>query len=174
MPTLRGIHRPLALMALAAALALAPQPARGVIIQTLSGTGNTTAPHDDPGWNNVSFRGNGTAVYVGNGWVLTANHVTGGNMTFGGQTYAEVPGTAFSLTNNAAAGKTANTDLKMFPIDGIPAGLPTLAIASTTPTAGTAMTMIGGGVGGGGQAAAPWVYRSAGCCDWPARIVGKN
>jgi hypothetical protein len=33
----------------------------------------------------------------------------------------------------------------MFQINGIPAGLPTLAIASTTPAAGTAMTMIGGG-----------------------------
>ena len=145
MTTHRGIYRPLALIALAAVFALTAQPARAVIIQTLSGTGNTSAPADDPGWNNVSFRGNGTAVYLGNGWVLTANHTTGGSMTFNGQTYNEVPGTAFSLTNNGAAGKTANTDLKMFQIDGIPAGLPTLPIAATTPTVGSAVTMIGAG-----------------------------
>jgi len=145
MTTPRGIRRPLALIALAAVCTLAAQPAGAVIIQTLSGTDNTSAPADDPGWNNVSFRGNGTAVYLGNGWVLTANHTTGGSMTFGGQTYTEVPGTAFLLTNNGVAGKTATTDLKMFQIDGIPAGLPTLSIAATTPTAGTAVTMIGAG-----------------------------
>ena len=42
-------------------LTLAAAPARAVIIQTASGTGNTTAPADDPGWNNVSIRGNGTS-----------------------------------------------------------------------------------------------------------------
>ena len=145
MPTAHMLARRLFVAALAGLFALRAAPARGVIIQTVSGTGNTTAPGDDPGWNNVSIRGNGTAVYLGNGWVLTANHTTGGNMTFNGQTFSEVPGTAFSLTNNGAVGKTANTDLKMFQINGIPTGVATLPIAATTPTVGTAVTMIGGG-----------------------------
>jgi hypothetical protein len=146
-------------------LALGATPARAVIIQTVSGTGNTTAPGDDPGWNNVSIRGNGTAVYLGNGWVLTANHTTGGSMTFNGQTFSEVPGTAFSLTNNGAVGKTTDTDLKMFQIDGIPTGVATLPIAATTPTAGTAVTMIGGGLDRGAftqwsvnQSTNPWTW----------------
>ena len=66
---------------LAGLFALRTAPAWAVIIQTASGTGNTTAPADDPGWNNVSIRGNG--------WVLTASHTTGGDMTFNGQTVSE-------------------------------------------------------------------------------------
>jgi hypothetical protein len=84
---------------------------------------------------------------------------------FGGQTYTEVPGTAFLLTNNGVAGKTATTDLKMFQIDGIPAGLPTLSIAATTPTAGTAVTMIGAGLDWGAftrwsvnTSTSPWTW----------------
>jgi hypothetical protein len=145
MPTAHTLARRFSAASLAVLLALGAAPARAVIIQTASGTGNTTAPGDDPGWNNVSIRGNGTAVYLGNGWVLTANDTTGGSMTFNGQTFSEVPGTAFSLTNNGAVGKTANTDLKMFQINGIPTGVATLPIATTTPTVGTAVTMIGGG-----------------------------
>ena len=77
-----------------------------------------------------------TPVYLGNGWVLTANHTIGSDMTFNGQTVSEVPGTAFSLTNNGAVGKTATTDLKMFQINGIPTGVATLPIAVTTRTVG--------------------------------------
>jgi hypothetical protein len=135
----------LAVVVLAAMLTFAAAPAQAVIIQTTSGTNNTTAPADDPGWKNVSIRGNGTAVYLGDGWVLTANHVTGGNMTFNGQTFSEVPGTAFALTNNGVGGKTAYTDLKLLQINGIPTGVSPVSIAATTPATGTAVTMIGGG-----------------------------
>lgn len=159
------LTRRLFVASVAVLLALAAAPARGVIIQTASGTGNTTAPADDPGWNNVSIRGNGTAVYLGNGWVLTPNHTTAGDMTFNGQTFSEVPGTAFTLTNNGAAGKTATTDLTMFQINGIPTGVATLPIATTTPTVGTAVTMIGGGRDRGAftqwsvnQSTTPWTW----------------
>ena len=137
-------HRRLFVALFFATLAGATEPARAVIIQTVSGTDNTTAPADDPGWGNVSFRGNGTAVYLGNSWVLTANHTTDGTMTFNGQTYSEVPGSAFLLTNNGAAGKTATTDLKLLQINGDP-GLPTLPIANSTPANNTPVTMIGAG-----------------------------
>ena len=89
MPTAHTLARRFFAAALTGLLALGTTPARAVIIQTASGIGNTTAPADDPGWNNVSIRGNGTAVYLGNGWVLTANHTTGGDMTFNGQTFSE-------------------------------------------------------------------------------------
>lgn len=137
-------HRRLFLALFVATLAGVAEPAHAVIIQTVSGTDNTTAPADDPGWGNVSLRGNGTAVYLGNSWVLTANHTLGGTMTFNGQTYSEVPGSAVLLTNNGAAGKTATTDLKLLQINGDP-GLPTLPIANSTPATNTPVTMIGGG-----------------------------
>ena len=39
------------------------------------GTGNVTAPPDDPGWDHLGTKGGTTVVYVGNRWVLTAHHV---------------------------------------------------------------------------------------------------
>ena len=50
-------------------------PAAAVIIDSGDGTGNTGAPPDDPGWDNVGTRGGMTVVYVDNGWVVTAAHV---------------------------------------------------------------------------------------------------
>jgi hypothetical protein len=82
----------LARLAVAAVLLAAcqgpPRTARAVVIDTISGTGNTSAPADDPGWKNVGVRGIGTGVYLGNDWVLTAYHVGGGSIVLGGGTYA--------------------------------------------------------------------------------------
>ena len=71
---MRGGHRTAAgfscrsvgFMAWVTAVALVAGPARSaraVIIDTLTGTGNTTAPADDPGWANVGIRGIGTGIY---------------------------------------------------------------------------------------------------------------
>lgn len=54
------------------------------MISSGDGSGNTTAPVDDPGFGNVGARGNATAVYLGNQWVLTANHVGTGSVVLGG------------------------------------------------------------------------------------------
>ena len=41
-------------------------------------TGHTTAPADDPGWNRIGRCGStisgNSGIYMGSGWVLTANH----------------------------------------------------------------------------------------------------
>ena len=55
--------------------------ASAVIIDSSDGTGNTAAPSPDPGWSYVGTRGGLTAVYLGDGWVLTANHVGAGDVT---------------------------------------------------------------------------------------------
>lgn len=123
---------------------LLPVPARGVIIDTVTGSGNTTAPPDDPGWANVGTVNNGSAVYLGNRWVLTANHVGFGATTLSGTTYAMVPGSNVVLSNNGAPGRTANTDLLMYQLVTDP-GLPALAIAASTPPDAGAVTMIGAG-----------------------------
>ena len=51
-----------------------------MIIASGDGTGNTTAPADDPGFANVGNRGGLTGVYLGRRWVLTANHVGEGDI----------------------------------------------------------------------------------------------
>jgi len=123
---------------------LVPAAARGVIIDTETGAENTTAPADNPGWANVGTVANGSAVYLGNRWAITATHVWTGPTTFSGTTYQNVPGSEITLSNNGAPGRTAYTDLVLYQLATDP-GLPALTIASSTPTNGSAVTMIGAG-----------------------------
>lgn len=119
-------------------------PGGAVVIDRVGG-GNTTAPADDPGWNNVGAIWIGGGVYIGNGWVLTANHIgSGSGFTLGGTTYQMIPGTGHQLTNNGAAGKTALTDLYMFQVAS-PPSLPWVSIAATGPSVGDSVTLIGRG-----------------------------
>jgi hypothetical protein len=119
--------------------------ARAVVIDTLTGTGNTSAPVDDPGWANVGVLGVGTGIYLGNNWVLTAAHVGGGSIVLNGGTYAMLAGSGTTLTNNGAPGKSATTDLYMFQLASTPPGLPNITIASSTAVPSAAVTMIGSG-----------------------------
>ena len=53
-------------------------PARAVLIDSGDGTGNTTAPADDPGWSSVGRTANGlNGIHLGFGWIVTAAHVGG-------------------------------------------------------------------------------------------------
>jgi hypothetical protein len=112
-------------------LALITAPAGAVVIDTLTGSGNTAAPGDDPGWANVGLRGIGTGVYLGDGWVITAAHVGGGSIVLSGTSYAMLAGSGTTLTNNRVAGKSAATDLYMFRLASPPPGLPAVALAAT-------------------------------------------
>ena len=161
---------PRACSALCAALLMLPAPARGVIIDTFTGTGNTTAPVDNPGWANVGIVNNGSAVYLGNRWVITATHVWTGSTTFSGTTYQNVPGSEITLSNNSTPGQTAYTDLVLYQIATDP-GLPTLQIASSTPAVGAAVTMIGAGRDRG--AFTQWNVNTA-TNPWTWTVTGSN
>jgi hypothetical protein len=115
--------------------------ASAVIIDSGDGTGNVTAPAPDPGFENVGTRSGGalTVVYLGNGWVLTANHVGAGDTAFGGVTYPWLPGTDVRLHNP----DDSLADLVMFRLAQPYPALPILPIESTTPT--TQVIMIGNG-----------------------------
>jgi hypothetical protein len=139
----RGLKPVLHAVVLAAA-ALVGQ-AQAVVINTVTGTGNTSAPADDPGWSNVGVLGIGTGVYLGNRWVLTAAHVGGGSIVLNGGTYAMLAGSGTTLSNNGAPGRSATTDLYMFRLTATPPGLASLAISSSSAGIGTAVTMIGSG-----------------------------
>ncbi len=123
----------------------AGEASHAVVINTATGTGNTSAPPDDPGWANVGVLGVGTGVYLGNGWVLTAAHVGGGSIVLNGGTYAMLVGSGTTLTNNGAPGKSANTDLFMFQLTSTPPGLPDVSISATSLASNAATTMIGSG-----------------------------
>jgi len=141
-----------------------PPTAQAVVINTVSGTGNTNAPGDDPGWANLGLLGLGTGIYLGEGWVLTASHVGPGTITLAGIAYAPLSGSAVQLTNSAV-GKTALTDLIVFRLATTPAGLGPLTLASSPPTLGNPVVMIGAGRDRGtftewdiNQSTSPWTW----------------
>ena len=130
--------------------------AHAVIIGSGNGTQNTTQPAGVAGWFNVGRIGLGGGVYLGNGWVLTANHL--GNIashpsiTFyptdqfpnGSVSYALDVSTQVQLHNPDQSA----TDLILVRTLTDP-GLPALSLPSATPAPGTALTIVGFGVNRG-------------------------
>ena len=136
-----------------------------VVIDTLTGLGNTSAPADDPGWANVGVLNAGGGVYLGNNWVLTAAHVGGGSIVLNGGTYAMLAGSGTTLSNNGVPGKSATTDLYMFQLTSTPPGLAGVTIASSSAATSAGVTMIGAGRDRGAftqwsvnTGSTPWVW----------------
>ena len=123
-------------------------PAHAAIVGVSTGTQNTTAPADTPAFDNVARLSVGSAVYLGNRWVLTAEHVHGGvdnrSLTFsdtpGSPSYTQ-EGAGIQLTYPGAGG--GPTDLALIRISQDP-GLPQLQFGAT-PAAGTPIVMAGFG-----------------------------
>ncbi|MEM9021931.1 MAG: PEP-CTERM sorting domain-containing protein [Planctomycetota bacterium] len=141
-------------MMLGALMSFAP-PASAIVI---AGGGinpaplNNTAPANDPGWDRVGMAGsNGTGVYLGNGYVLTARHVASKTtLVIDGQTYTRLStDTGTDLTNDNP-GLTTTTDLHLFRV-AVPEGtglhgLDPLAISdSLLGGSGQTGTVIGTG-----------------------------
>jgi hypothetical protein len=127
-----------------AVVSLLSPRAGAVVINSEFGTGNTNAPADDPGWANMGLINGASGIYLGSGWVLTAAHVGLGSISFGGISYNPLSNSLVTLTNTTV-GRTTNTDLVMFQLTSQPAGLGSLTLASTAPTLGAPVTMIGAG-----------------------------
>ncbi|MBX7165344.1 MAG: PEP-CTERM sorting domain-containing protein [Pirellulales bacterium] len=135
-------------VALVALWAVAPAPA--LIIASGNGQGNTTAPVDDPGWNNIGRlhgSGAGTFIYLGNKKVLTAAHIglsvvsNQSQVRFGGVPYTPVANSGVRLLNP----DNSQTDLLVFEIDADP-GLPAVKISQSTPANGSDLVLIGEGL----------------------------
>ncbi|MFP8878809.1 MAG: thrombospondin type 3 repeat-containing protein [Myxococcota bacterium] len=119
--------------------------AGAVLIDSGDGTGNTNAPSPDPGWNHVALRGPHTAVYLGNGWVLTANHVGAGSVEIDGVTYPHLASVASQIQNDDGS----NADLLVFGLALPHPALPELPLARTLPTSGDAAILVGHGTNRG-------------------------
>ncbi len=125
---------------------MAQSPSLGVVIRGGDGSGNTTAPPapiGDPGWAQVGLRGVGSAIYLGNGWVLTANHVGLGDVTFDSTTYSAQAGTFHQLHDPSNASVMA--DIGVFQLSSVPVGLQGVTISSAAPANGSTITAIGYG-----------------------------
>jgi hypothetical protein len=130
-------------------LCITAEVLHAVVISAGNGQGNTTAPEDDFGFANIGKLYDGSVIYLGNYngeyWVMTANHVVPGNVTFGSTTYNMVAGSVVRIKNPVEYGLTySNTEITMFRISADP-GLPNLKIADTPIDSGTTITVAGRG-----------------------------
>lgn len=121
------------------------QTARGVV--TISGDINNTAPPGQPFFANVGTVNGSSGIYLGDRWVITAAHVAGSlppNASFGGTTYVTQSGSFHRISNPVGSGLSTLTDIVVFRLGTAPA-LPALTLASSPPTVGADLTMIGNG-----------------------------
>jgi cysteine-rich repeat protein len=115
-------------------------PAQAVLIDSGDGTGNTTAPADDPGFDHVGTKGGTSVIYVGYGWVLSAAHVGMGDVVLGGVSYPALSGSRIVLIHSG----TTEADLELFRIDPAPSLSP-LPIRASEPALDDPVIMIGNG-----------------------------
>jgi len=108
------------------------------------------------GWDYVGSDNGASAVYLGDGYVLSAGHVGAGNFILNGNTYDLVAGSAQSF---------GTADLSLFKIDTTSTTdhlltLPTLSLETTAPNIGTSVTMIGYGNSQGETWATNTIYET--------------
>lgn len=125
--------------------ALAAPPARAVIISSTSDAANVVSPGAGSGWDNMARISGSSSVYLGNRWMITANHVSSTPVTFGdGRVFRISVGSETRISNPANRGG-GGADLRMFRLAEDPQ-LPTLPISSASPSGGTQVMMIGAGL----------------------------
>jgi hypothetical protein len=128
-------------LAIAALALCAAGPAAAVVISGGDGTGNTAPPADDPGFANVGRTSNNlSGVYLGGGYVLTADHVGVRDISFLGVSYPAIPGTGVQLANP----DSSPADLLVYRIDGGPP-LPRPFLASESAKIGDELLLVGFG-----------------------------
>ncbi len=135
---------PSSLLILVALITFFAGDAFAVVIDVGDGSGNTTAPEDDPGFLNVGVRGDASAVYLGNRWAVTASHVGAGTVQLDGEAYSHIPSETVRLSNPEDSGLSEFTDLILFRLEEDP-GLPSVRLPCNPTSIGSEITLIGGG-----------------------------
>lgn len=149
------------LLTTALLLALSVAPAPALVLWGLDNTANLTDPGTGAPWNAVAKVTNsdgslieGSAVYLGNGFMLTANHVTM-NLTYSFVTFDQVETFAIDPTFNdgvRAYGKQVapGVDMAVFKLTSIPVSATAAALLPTATEsfgASSSATLVGWGVG---------------------------
>lgn len=152
-------------------LAVAPS-ADALIVMNIDPSANNTAPDDDfleqytgvdpgeavdPGWANITTRG----IYLGNGWVLTADHTTlstSASETIGSNSYDIISGSKITIKNPTVltdAGRSTLSDVEIFRVDSLAqfdgtveqreASLRPIKLGSSSLSAGSEVLIMGTG-----------------------------
>lgn len=128
-------------------------PARAIILLGGDNSANTTDPGSALPWSSVAKLTNSdsstvapSAVYLGNGYMLTANHV---NLTGLGYVQFEVGGPTYAIDNSYTPYQVvAGVDMKIFKLQSLPAPSVTAVTLLTLPIELVAPAyQVGWGVG---------------------------
>jgi hypothetical protein len=103
------------------------------------------SPGPDVGFEHVAQRGSTSAVYLGEGWVLTAAHVGAGEILLDGERYPAVAG---SWSQLRGGGSPPFPDLGVFRVEPRPP-LPRLALVERAPKPGERVLLVGYGIARG-------------------------
>jgi len=123
----------------ALSLTMLVAPAFAVILSVGEGNGNanlsvvTATRH-------VGALNGASGTHIGNGWILTANHVGPGEITLNGTVHPYIPGTDMRLETSPGV----QADLLMFRVYPAPT-LPALAIRTEPPVVGDPVLLVGNG-----------------------------
>jgi len=131
------------------------------------------APANGAPWDNVLISNTSSSIFLGGGWVLSAEHVYDdvdpAFVTFGGTNYLRDPNLVFVLDNPSAAvtaGLSAKSDLVLFRLtENLP--LPTIQLGNVTALTEITMIGFGGGKSWGTNARDPGL-------SFPATVPGNN
>jgi hypothetical protein len=163
-------------LVLAALAVVAPvPPAAALVAARPDPERHEHAPPDDPGFAHVGKRGITSAIYLGDGWVITARHSQVGEVSFDGHTGNPVAGSEVLLVTPASGGKQA--DLVMFRIEPAP-DLPPLELPRRPPPIGAPAVMVG--YGGGATEPIEWegargfAHGPPGVKRWGTNAVGAQ
>jgi len=133
-------------------------PARGMLFWNKDNSANQTDPGTGVPWGSVAKVVNsglsalsGSAIYLGNGYLLTANHVTMNStyafVTFDGVNTFQID-TGFKAGVRTAGKQVApNVDLAVFKLTTLPSGITPATLLSTPDELEAGATMVGWGVG---------------------------
>ena len=152
LPSPSAFSRVLALL-----LPAAPLQIFALVVPPLLPLGDTLPPSGaggqptDPGFAYVGRVQGSTGVYLGNGWVLTADHVGAGNFSLGGSTYNY---------NGVDSHQIGRTDLRLFRLATSPTLAP-LRLAETTPALRSGLVLIAAGSAPASAAPTTWYVDTA-------------
>jgi hypothetical protein len=114
-----------------------------VFVATGTPNANTSSPADDRGWSSMGIYNGAGAVYLGNGWFVTARHLgTASTVKLDSVNYAVNSATWTSVTNSDGS----YVDMRLFQVSDPGAiSAPGIQVNTSALSEGESLTMIGYG-----------------------------